>query len=358
MRPEPLSRLLETVMSQTHVPAEILIIDGSTDDATQLILDKFNSISNSIARSEVIERLFLNSSFNPNARSEVLEDRLSSSASNSIISYYKVPPEHRGLTKQRNYGIERVREDIDIVAFLDDDTVLDQLYFENLKKAFLELPDASGIGGIATNENRWKKKAQKKYDKHHYYIFEDHVIKESTRNVLRNKLHLGSNELPGVLPSYSHGRTFSYPITGKYYPVDLIVGMSMSFRKKVVDQIKFSKFFEGYGLYEDADFSLRALSFGQNYLATNVQLEHHHDAAGRPNKYRYGKMVVRNGWYVWRVKHPNPSFKNKIKWYQITILLTTIRFLNIFTTNERKEAFTEAIGRTVGILSLLFNKPK
>ena len=69
-------------------------------------------------------------------------------------------------------------------------------------------------------------------------------------------------------------------------------------------------------------------------------------------------LVVRNGWYVWRVKHPQPSFKNKLKWYQITVLLTGIRFLNIFTTSERKEAFTEAIGRTVGILSLPFNKPK
>ncbi|WP_397303677.1 glycosyltransferase family 2 protein [Nonlabens ulvanivorans] len=318
MRPEPLSRLLDSVMLQTRLPEEILIIDGSTNDET--------------------------------------ETRFSESG-NNIIRYYKVPPEHRGLTKQRNYGIERVSESIDIVAFLDDDTILSQEYFENLNRAFLDLPDAAGIGGVATNENRWVVKKKDVYDKNSFYEFEGYVVKESSRNVLRNKLNLASNELPSIMPAFSHGRTFSYPITGKNYPIDLIVGMSMSFRKKVVDQIKFSKYFEGYGLYEDADFSLRALSFGQNYLATSVQLEHHHDAAGRPNKYRYGKMVVRNGWYVWRVKHPNPSFKNKVKWYQITILLTAIRFLNTFTTSERKEAFTEAMGRTVGILSLIFNKP-
>jgi GT2 family glycosyltransferase len=319
MRPDPLSRLLESVMSQTKVPDEVLIIDGSIDDTTECVFRKIE---------------------------------------NSIINYYKVPPQHRGLTKQRNYGIERVDQGIDIVAFLDDDTILTIDYFENLEKAFTDLPDASGIGGTAINENRWQLKENKRYHQDHFYEFGNHVVKESSRNVLRNKLKLASNELPGIMPAYSHGRTFSYPITGENYPVDLIVGMSMAFRKEVTDSIKFSRYFEGYGLYEDADYSIRALDFGQNYLATSVRLEHHHDAAGRPNTYAYGKMVVRNGWYVWRVKHPKPSFQDKLKWYQITLLLTFIRFINIFTTSQRQEAFTEFLGRTSGIISLFFKSPK
>lgn len=319
MRPGPLSRLMESVILQEQLPDEILIIDGSVNDDTG---SRFRE------------------------------------SGNPFIHYHKVPPEHRGLTRQRNFGINKVASDMDIVAFLDDDTILEKEYFSNLIKAYGSLPDASGIGGVATNENRWQLKENKEYNKNTFYTLGDHVVKESSRNVLRNKLRLESNVLPSVMPSYSHGRTFSYPLTGDNYPVDLLVGMSMSFRMKVVDAIKFSTYFEGYGLYEDADYSLRALQYGQNYLATSVKLEHHHDAAGRPNKYTYGKMVVRNGWYVWRVKHPKPSFKNKLKWYQITVLLTGIRFLNIFTTSERKEAFTEAIGRTVGIFSLPFNKPK
>jgi hypothetical protein len=47
-----------------------------------------------------------------------------------------------------------------------------------------------------------------------------------------------------------------------------------------------------------------------------------------------------------------------MKWHSITILLTLIRFSNIFTTKKRKEAFTEAFGRTLGWWSLFFNKPK
>jgi hypothetical protein len=69
-------------------------------------------------------------------------------------------------------------------------------------------------------------------------------------------------------------------------------------------------------------------------------------------------MVVRNGWYVWRVKNPKPSFTAKLKWHSITILLTMLRFSNTFTAAKRKQDFTEALGRTLGWWSLLLHKPK
>ena len=111
-------------------------------------------------------------------------------------------------------------------------------------------------------------------------------------------------------------------------------------------------------MYEDADFTLRLSKTGKLYVNTNAQLGHFHNASGRPNQYKYGKMVVRNGWYVWRVKYPNPSLKAKFKWHTIVLLLTFIRFTNIFTTYKRKEAFTEFLGRFTGWLSLFLSKPK
>ena len=131
-----------------------------------------------------------------------------------------------------------------------------------------------------------------------------------------------------------------------------------SFNKNVFETIQFSNYFEGYGLYEDAGFSIRVAKKGKLYLNTKAKLYHYHDASGRPNKYQYGKMVVRNGWYVWKTKNPNPLLNAKIKWHAITILLTIVRFINTFTKNKRKEAFTEALGRTIGWFSLFFNKPK
>jgi GT2 family glycosyltransferase len=320
MRPKPLLQLLQSVQSQTLYPDEILIIDGSTNAETQSILNK-NHFDN--------------------------------------LTYFLVSDENRGLTKQRNFGISKVNSDSEIICFLDDDTVLEIDYCEELIKTFRENPEVSGVGGVSINENNWKLITPNiNYNPHRYYQFDGFVYKEGQRNVVRNYLGLQSNLGPGRMPNYSHGKTCGFPLNGKTYDVDLLIGMSFAFRKKVFDSIRFSTYFEGYGLYEDADFCIRALQFGKNVINTKVQLNHYHDASGRPNQYKYGKMVVRNGWYVWRVKNPKPSLKAILKWHAITILLTLIRFSNTLTTTKKKQAFTEAMGRTVGWWSLLFNKPK
>jgi GT2 family glycosyltransferase len=170
-------------------------------------------------------------------------------------------------------------------------------------------------------------------------------------------LGLQSDLRPGKMPDYSHGRTCGFPLNDKIYKVDLLIGMSFAFRKIVYENINFSTYFEGYSLYEDADFSIRALQYGENVINTKVKLCHNHDLAGRPNQYKYGKMVVRNGWYVWRVKNPNPKLAHKFKWNSITLLLILIRFSNVITTSKPKTALKEAIGRTIGLLSLLIKKP-
>jgi hypothetical protein len=61
---------------------------------------------------------------------------------------------------------------------------------------------------------------------------------------------------------------------------------------------------------------------------------------------------------VWRVKNPSPNATDFVKWHAITLLLTLIRYSNAITANKKMEAFTEAVGRTVGWWSLIFSKPK
>ncbi|WP_140487590.1 glycosyltransferase family 2 protein [Flavobacterium sp. GSA192] len=320
MRPEPLLRLLQSVQEQTVYPNEILIVDGSLNQETEVILKK-NPFQN--------------------------------------LHYFLVATENRGLTRQRNFGISKIAESSEVVCFLDDDTVLETDYFEEIIKTFETKKDAVGVGGVTINQNSWKlQDPNVTYNKTKYYLFENYVYKEGLRNRMRNYLGLAPNLESGRMPDFSHGRTSGFPITGKTYEVDLLIGMAMAFRKNVFKSIQFSKFFEGYGLYEDADFSLRALAFGKNVINTNARLSHFHAVSGRPDQYQYGKMVVRNGWYVWRVKNPNPAFKDKFKWHAITILLTIIRFSNIFTTTNKKAALTESLGRFVGWWSLTFNNPK
>lgn len=320
MRPKALVQLLQSIDLQTLYPDEILIIDGSSNKETEVV---------------IFENQFRN------------------------LHYFLVPENLRGLTKQRNFGLDKVALTSTVIAFLDDDTELTPNYFEELIKTFADNQEISGVGGVAINENGWGlTEPNKKYDPNRYFQFEGFVYKEGQRNVMRNYLGLQSHLGPGRMPDYSHGKTCGFPLNGKTYEVDLLIGMSFAFRKKVFDSLRFSTYFEGYGLYEDADFSIRALQFGKNVINTKVQLSHYHHPSGRPNQYKYGKMVVRNGWYVWRTTNPKPTLNAKFKWHSITILLTIIRFSNTFTSTKKKEAFTEAIGRMVGWWSLVFNKPK
>lgn len=321
MRPESLLTLLQSVREQTAYPDEILIIDGSTNALTESILQ---------------ENHF------------------------DTLHYYSVPPEHRGLTKQRNYGIARVGKDMDVICFLDDDIVLEKDYFELLLQTYETHPDALGVGGFIIDEETVCEFVG--YDYHpkiDEFYFDGWKRKDGSRFVMRKRLGLDSDCPPGFSSLYSHGRSVGFlPPSGKVYEVEQLMGGVSSFKKTVFQTLQFSTYFEGYGLYEDADFSIRVAKTGKLYLNTAARLYHHHDASGRPNKYQYGKMVVRNGWYVWRTKNPKPLLDAIVKWHSITLLLTVIRFSNTFTTPKRKEAFTEALGRTVGWFSLLFNKPK
>lgn len=320
MRPNPLLKLLQSVKGQTLYPNEILIVDGSLNGEAKEMLEQ-NTFQN--------------------------------------LHYFLVSEKDKGLTKQRNYGIARVGKEMDIVCFLDDDTVLEPDYFEQLLKTFEIHPEALGVGGYINNETPWQKECENELVKIDEFSYDGWKRKDGSRFVLRKKLGLDSDCPPGFSPLFSHGRSVGFlPPSGKTYQVAQVMGGVSAFKKSVFDTFQFATYFEGYGLYEDADFSLRVAKTGKLYLNTAAKLNHYHNPSGRPNQYQYGKMVVRNGYYVWRVKNPNPSFNAKLKWHAITLLLMAIRFSNTFTTNKRKEAFTEALGRKMGWLSLFWNTPK
>ena len=116
-RPKALATLLGSVEKQSFYPNQILIIDGSIDDTTAIHFGK-STIAN--------------------------------------LEYYKVSASQRGLTKQRNFGVERVKHGIDYISFLDDDVVLEPDYFQQILDAFQEKPNAYGIGGYIINEVVWQ----------------------------------------------------------------------------------------------------------------------------------------------------------------------------------------------------------
>jgi GT2 family glycosyltransferase len=318
MRPKALLNLLKSVNIQTLYPDEILIIDGSTDNATKHVL-KQHQFSN--------------------------------------LKYYKVGNQDRGLTKQRNYGISNVAEDTEVVCFLDDDTILDPNYFKHLIHTYSLHSDALGVGGYITNEVQWELTDNTNNSKKFYY--DGWMRNEPLRFRIRRFFGLQPDTPPCYLPTFSHGRSVSFlPPSGNIYKVEQFMGGVASYRKTIFETLTFSTYFRGYGLYEDADFCLRLSKLGSLYVNTNAQLEHHHEVLGRPNTFKYGKMVLRNGWYIWKMKYPNPTFKSRLKWHLTAILLMKLTFIGVFTSKQKKDAFTEGFGRLVGWWSVLFNAPK
>ncbi|MCH3881950.1 MULTISPECIES: glycosyltransferase family 2 protein [Tenacibaculum] len=318
MRPKAIITLLNSVKEQTLYPNEIIIVDGSINKDTQHLF---------------LSKIFKN------------------------IRYFLIEEKHRGLTNQRNFGISKVAKDSEIVCFLDDDIVLEKDYFEKLLKTYIDKPEALAVCGYITNEVKWSRSSNKKLK--NKFIYDGWFRKEPFRFRIRKMLGLIDNTKPGFMPLAANGRYGNFlPPSGKTYEVEQMMGGITSYKKDIFKKISFSSYFEGYGLYEDSDFTLRLSKIGKIYINTNAKLAHYHAEEGRPNKFKYGKMVLRNGWYVWRIKYANPSFKSRIKWNATALLLTLIRATNILTEPNKKEALTETLGRISGWFSLLFNKPK
>lgn len=320
MRPKSLLALLTSVESQKRKPDEVIIVDGSLNDETKNII--------------------------------------SSSSFSFNLKYFLVEPEFRGLTLQRNFGVSKVDPKSDLISFLDDDIILLSDYFHEIIFTFQKFEIAIGVGGIDLIENRYfKKDPTVEYSSFNFFEIDGWVSNEPLRYKIRKVLKLMSGVQPGIVPPFGHGRS-DLPPNGKTYEVEHFMGGIATYKKSLFNLISFSSFFQGYGLYEDFDFCIRAMSFGKLYVNTAAQVKHFHEPSGRPNYYKYGKMVVRNGWYVWKLRYPENSFSNRIKWHIITIVLANLRLINSFYGSNRKDSFNDFLGRIVGWLLLLINPPK
>lgn len=312
-RREAIERLLLSVKGQTLYPDEILVIDASPDNITKRLFD---------------ENVYPH------------------------LKYFKVGTDDSGLTRQRNYGIKHSNPEMDILCFLDDDILLASDYFENLIATYQKHPNAIGVGGYIKDEIPWKKVSENYIPRFEEFQFDGFVRPLGERNVLRKRLNLLSDKPPGFMPEFSHGFSTGFlPPSNEIYPVEFFMGGVASYKHDLFSEIGFSENFVGYGLYEDLDFCLRASGIGQLYLNTEAKVEHLHDEGGRPDHYKYGRMVIENGYHVWKFKSPKPSLKASIKFYKIHILLLMIRFVNGF--KKDKNGIDDARGRLRGLIGLL-----
>jgi GT2 family glycosyltransferase len=155
----------------------------------------------------------------------------------------------KGLTKQRNFGVDHLPADTTIVCFLDDDILIPKNYIELTSNNFINLPDAVGIGFV-THDNLNRKNNVRVWD----------------------SISMNNSFKPGKLLKSGVNSGFDYQL--KPYKVDWLPGCCMNYRYNIFRHLNFDERRLDTCWGEDVDFSFRAKEFGNLYMISISDLVH------------------------------------------------------------------------------------
>lgn len=233
-RPESLKFCIFSILKQTVIPNEIIIVDDG------------------------------NLSHIP------FEDQLLSAG----IDCQYVKKEVPGLTESRNMGVDLSTGDV--IFFLDDDVVLFRDYLEEILRVYYQDEEnfIGGVGGLIANipPLKWYEYLLNLY----YIVFFNKGIKEG--RILKSGFctELGITEFR--LKHISR--------------VDFLSGGVCSYRRKVFEEFHFTDRYRDYALGEDKDFSLRVSRRYKLIVNPGAKLFHYNSPEMRPNKRERGEKFV------------------------------------------------------------------
>lgn len=115
-RPRDLAECLSTVLEQSVLPTEILVVDSSDGEETKELCNILTETEKSVR-----------------------------------VVYVRT---NKGLTLQRNAGLRLVQGKFDIVHFIDDDVLLETSYIENINDSFVANPKVVGASGMVLGGSR------------------------------------------------------------------------------------------------------------------------------------------------------------------------------------------------------------
>ncbi|HYG35079.1 MAG TPA: glycosyltransferase [Clostridia bacterium] len=246
LRPQEVSELVQNLLKQQLPPLEFILVDGAPEGEE--------------STRNVAAREFPKAAF--------------------PCKYIR----HGGGTAiQRNVGIQCAQGQL--IALIDDDIRLEPNFLGEMIRVFSN--DASrkvgGVVGYRTNE---------------------HFTAE-TRGRWRWYRRLG------LLTTFEPGRydfRTGYPINANLQPpfsgvreVDFMTTACAVWRRQVFEEgLSFDPFFRGYGMLEDAHFSLRARRKWTLLQCGDARCQHLGSPNGRINRQKIGYMCVVNYYYVFR----------------------------------------------------------
>ncbi|NJD51864.1 MAG: glycosyltransferase family 2 protein [Candidatus Methanoperedens sp.] len=249
-RLQDLMNCLESILAQSIMPDEIIIIDSSNSEEN---IDKL--------------RKFIHK--------------------NDFIKHYTI---RVGLTRARNAGIEKSRGEI--IIFVDDDVILDKDYLYEILKIF----DSYENVGLVTGDIIQADMLTRTFPKLIRYSF----IKD-IRNVFFFLFFLSrfgnGYFLPSGFPRYIVGHN-------KIKRIECVQGANMAFRKNALDEFHFDEYFKGYSFMEDCDISYRISRKFKVIFTPFAKLIHKASPVSRDSDSDRAKMLVENHFYLFKKNFP------------------------------------------------------
>ncbi len=278
-RPQDLARCLDSILNQTLLPDEIVVVDAS--DSQELN-------SNTVARvNEKVKTIYLHTA--------------------------------AGVNYQRNIGIEASSGDI--LFFFDDDVALEKDFINEIVKIFdrdQEGKVAGVCGDIITPEIKSRHGWLVNSMLAAYYA----LTKVIAIVFLLSKVGSGKFRASGF-PTYVYGA--SEVKTVECLPTGLT-----AYRKEIFAEFKFD---ENIRYMTDDDFSYRVSRKYENIFTPYAKLTHYWSPAGRASSYQRRKVFIENSYYLFKKNLPQ-TFKHKLAFYWALIGLCLSAILRTIVARD------------------------
>jgi len=221
-RVDDLNECLNSILNQTLLPIETIVIDNGINNITESIIER----------------------------------RMDEFKKKDIVLVY-IKNTENSLTVARNIGSRNSSGEV--ILFLDDDVILDRDYIREIERLYRKFPQALGAQGYILREKRSKLKNM--FNKI-FFLF--HLEKDKCKFL------------------HSVSATYPFPLS-RIMNCQWLSGSNFSFKRSVFETISFDEKLKKYSEGEDLDFSYRLFKKFPNslYISPDAKLIHNASPAGR-----------------------------------------------------------------------------
>jgi glycosyltransferase involved in cell wall biosynthesis len=282
-RSVPLINLLNRIINQSLLPYEIIIVDSS-----EIKQSTYEDIDESIRYIHTSEK---------------------------------------SAARQRNIGMSHVKEETQILFFLDDDTNPNSTYFESMLDTLFSV-NAIGVSGLAINHKKVER------------------IKPSGLVGFFKKISFLDSDIDGKVLMSGVGIPVRNMNAG-IIEVEWLIGCSCWDFKKI-KKLKFEEDFKGYSLGEDVIFSVNARKLGKLFVNSKIILEHTELPQADSNIIKHNYMWV---YYRFRL---SKYVDNKIAFYPAFYLSTLFKVISSLLSIPISPIMSikQIIGTTLGLINI------